>query len=132
MYTTTHNRAHSARQWPLASACRRSLMSERGAALVEFTLVLPLVMLVLFGIIEFGTGLKAANDYTNVANQVARYAAVNEDPAGKAETLAQWGTTKVKAIDKNFVSEGGHVCIKLPSGEEVGKPVEVTVSAEHN
>ena len=42
---------------------------------VEFTLVLPLVMLVLFGIIEFGTGLKAANDYTNVANQVARYAA---------------------------------------------------------
>jgi TadE-like protein len=64
-----------------ASRCRRSA-NEQGAALVEFVLVLPLVLLLLFGMIDFGKAFNYWNDETHLANEAARYAVVNKNPLG--------------------------------------------------
>jgi hypothetical protein len=51
--------------------------SERGQELVEFALLLPLLLLLLFGIIEFGIAVLAYNTISNVGREVARYGVVN-------------------------------------------------------
>jgi TadE-like protein len=57
-------------------------MDQRGAALIEFVLVLPLVLLILFGMIDFGKAFSYWNDETHLANEAARYAVVNKNPLG--------------------------------------------------
>lgn len=59
----------------------RSLRSEQGAAAVEFALVLPLLILLVFGIVEFGRGYNAKVTLTHAAREGARALAIGEgDP----------------------------------------------------
>jgi TadE-like protein len=102
--------------------------AEDGQALVEFALVLPVLLMLVFGIIQFGLALNSANDETHLANEVARYATVNEDPGG-AETLQAWG---LKQADQNALKSEAELCITFPSGTEVGDPVRVEVKSITN
>jgi Flp pilus assembly protein TadG len=52
------------------------IRSESGQAIVELAFVLPIVMLILFGIIDFGLALNNYNADTNLANLAARSASV--------------------------------------------------------
>jgi Flp pilus assembly protein TadG len=98
--------------------------------MVEFALVLPLLLFVLFAIVEGGLALKQANDATNIANEVARYAVVNQPPAS-GQTAAQWGKAQMSELDASFAgSEGGRVCVNATKAE-AGQPVEVTVTFTH-
>lgn len=54
----------------------RVRVGEQGQALVELAFVLPLVVLFLFGIIDFGLALNQKNSETNVANIAVREAAI--------------------------------------------------------
>ena len=54
----------------------KRLRSENGQALVEFAFVIPLVMLFLFGVIDFGLAINQQNADTNIANVAVREAAV--------------------------------------------------------
>lgn len=51
-----------------------SWRAERGAELIEFALVLPLLLLVLFGIIDFGLMFQRYHVVTNAAREGARVA----------------------------------------------------------
>jgi Flp pilus assembly protein TadG len=52
---------------------------EGGAAAVEFALLLPLIVLLLFGIIEFGLAFNTRIQATNAAREGARMAVVGID-----------------------------------------------------
>jgi Flp pilus assembly protein TadG len=107
----------------LVAGARASAADEDGQAMVEFALLLPILLLLVFGIVQFGLALNSANDETHLANEVARYAIVNEDPS--AETLQKWA--KSQADSKALSSQT--VCISFPKGtSNVGDPVEVKVS----
>ena len=56
---------------------RRRVRSERGAAAVEFAIVVPLLFLLIFGIIDFGFGFHAWDAAENAAREGARVAAVD-------------------------------------------------------
>jgi Flp pilus assembly protein TadG len=58
----------------------RRARDERGQALVEFVLLLPVFLLVLFGLVEFGKGFNYWIDLTHLANEGSRYASVNRWP----------------------------------------------------
>jgi Flp pilus assembly protein TadG len=63
--------------------------SDRGAAAVEFALVFPVLVLILFGIVEFGSIYNAQLMLTSAAREGARTMAVTGDPvAAKAAVLA--------------------------------------------
>lgn len=51
---------------------------DRGAAAVEFALVLPLLLLIVFGIIDFGRALNAQITLTQAAREGARLDAVGD------------------------------------------------------
>lgn len=54
------------------SALRSRLRQERGAELIEMALVLPLLMLILLGMIDFGFMFREMNVVTNAAREGAR------------------------------------------------------------
>jgi Flp pilus assembly protein TadG len=49
---------------------------EAGQQLVEFALILPLLLLLLFGLIEFGLIVYAYNTLANAGREVARYGSI--------------------------------------------------------
>lgn len=110
------------------AAARSRLADQRGQALPEFALLLPIIAIVLFGIIEFGLALNSENDETHLANEVARYAIVNENPGG-SEALQEWAK---KQGDNNFLKSGAKICISFPEGSEVGRPVKVEATSTIN
>jgi Flp pilus assembly protein TadG len=59
---------------------------ERGAALVEFAVLAPLLVFLIFGIIEFGWLFGQYNDIRHAAREGARFAAVD---AASAADIAQ-------------------------------------------
>jgi Flp pilus assembly protein TadG len=64
---------------------------ERGASIVEFAIVAPLLFLLLFGIIDFGWAFSQNLDVKHAAREGARLAAVNaapgSDPADRLDGL---------------------------------------------
>ena len=79
----------------LVRSCWRS---ERGVAAIEFAIVVPFVLLVLAGIIQFGFVLFLQSHVADVARDTARRVAVGEFEQAEAVQFAQdsllnWGVT---------------------------------------
>ena len=60
---------------------QKKLRSESGASAVEFALLLPVLMMILFGIIEFGLALYRQAILTNASREGARLGIVQSVPA---------------------------------------------------
>jgi Flp pilus assembly protein TadG len=110
---------------------------ERGVALTEFALILPLLMLVLIGMLDFGKAYNYWIDQTHLANEGARWAAVNRNPAGVTMTLQQYiaskaNTDELKNGGTSSISDALGVCIGFPNAtSNVGDPVEVRVTTTY-
>jgi Flp pilus assembly protein TadG len=78
-----------------------SRQTERGAAAVEFALVLPVLMLLIFGIVDFGRMLNAKITITEAAREGARAAALVDASAGADRARA---AADGYAIDKPRVT----------------------------
>jgi Flp pilus assembly protein TadG len=107
---------------------------ERGAALVEFAFVAPILFLLLFGIVEFGM---AFNDYIAVRNgsrEGARAAVVNDvDSAPSCTITGAPGNAATRAIvckTKNRIGlDDDDVKVKIAlDGTEIGDTVTVCAS----
>ena len=95
---------------------------EDGVAMTEFALVLPILMVIVAGMLGFGRVFYYWIQANHVANETARWAIVDQNPYGPAETLqvhAQKSATAEFADAK--------VCITR-DGTELGDPLEVTVA----
>jgi len=114
----------------------RMWSSESGQALVEFALVLPLLLLLLFGMLDFGKAFNYWIDETHLANEGARWAVVNKNPG--SGTLQQYiqgqgDSPELRNGGTSWVPSPAQVCISFPSGSSnVGDPVEVTVTVGYN
>jgi hypothetical protein len=122
---------------------RRMDANERGAALVEFVLVLPLVLLLLFGMVDFGKAFNYWNDETHLANEAVRYAVVNRNPLGgpDLETAvkqdADSGELKNGCSGCSIASPGIKVSFCFvngtsPADTAPGQPLRATVSADYH
>lgn len=73
----------------------------RGQSLVEFALVLPLFLLLVFGIMDLGLAVFSYNSITNAAREGARLAIVNQDTAkvtSKATSQARVAATQTVTV----------------------------------
>jgi len=119
-----------------ASAGARRRERESGQALVEFALILPVFVVLVVGIIQFGVGLNYWLDMQRIANQGARWGVVNKFPEMTGGCLAD---PNVVCADPNFqeylasqpVSGGLNPCVDIsfPSTtNDVGDPVKVELA----
>ena len=114
---------------------RIDLRSESGQSAVEFAMVLPLMIVVLLGAVDFGFAFTYWNDTQQLANSTARYAAVGRSPG--AGTLQ---TAILQQVDSQTLRQGGtrqipdplKVCVHYPSGAVKGAPVEVKVYTRYS
>lgn len=96
--------------------------NENGQTLVEFALILPILLLLVMGIIQFGIIFSAQIGITNAAREGARAAAVG------------YSVTEVQNTVSNTV--GSHISFNLvstdvyPEEKTIGQDVTVTVIGE--
>ncbi|HEU4759479.1 MAG TPA: TadE family protein [Dehalococcoidia bacterium] len=74
---------------------------ERGQSLVEFALIAPLFLVLVFAIVDFGMGFHAWITVTNSAREGARYAAVGAPKSGatSCSPLPAAGTIERRVCD---------------------------------
>jgi hypothetical protein len=109
---------------------RGRFVSERGVALIEFALVLPFLLLIVFGMVDLGKAVSYWNDETHLANQAARYAAVNSCSAcGPAQTINQYviGQAETKELADNAT-----ITIQFPEKDALGAPLPKNHCATHS
>ena len=110
-----------------------NVKSEQGQTLVEFALILPILLVLVIGIFDFGSAFNSKNDLNFLANTAARYAEVNT-----CAPCAAAGYTGPTAI-RDYVTStadtsqlGDSLCIKftLPTGSSgaVGDALQVSAS----
>lgn len=62
---------------------------DRGAAAVEFALVLPILVVLVFGVVDFGRALFAYNYLTSAVREGGRFAAVQGSASAQAAVQAR-------------------------------------------
>jgi len=104
----------------------RALWPDRdGAAAVEFAFILPILLLLFSGIVQFGSIMFLENHMTNVARETSRRVAVGElaqaDAASAAQqALVNWGVNyevSVATVDAGGGNQDIAVAISLPMRE---------------
>jgi Flp pilus assembly protein TadG len=121
----------------LASRVLRRGADERGVSIVEFALVLPVLLILLFAVLDFGKAFNYWIDGTHLANEGVRWAVVNKNP-GSSGSLQEYVRQQA---DTPELRNGGtasvpgplQVCIGFPDGSAtVGDPVAVTTTSTYN
>jgi Flp pilus assembly protein TadG len=121
---------------PFPGHLRKVGSDERGTALVEFALVLPLLLVLLFGMVDFGKAFNYWIDGTHLSAEGARWAVVNKNPgSGTLQEYIQQqaDTPELQSGGTASVGTPLQICISFPSGTaDVGDPVNVSASFTYN
>jgi Flp pilus assembly protein TadG len=121
------NHEHPSSPGRLARAVARA-RCQRGVAVVEFAVLVPVLLLLVLGIGDFGLAMNTYNNETQLANQGARLAVVNKNPG--PGTLQEYIKSQGDTAD---IRANASVGICFPDGNAtVGHPVKVTVSIAHS
>jgi hypothetical protein len=132
---------------PVAQSCRarangsgKAWRSEDGQALVEFALILPVVLLLLFAIANFGLNAVGPHiDETHIVSLGARLAEVNENCIVKGSPHScELGTREEGAFLKWLTEQGDNSQVKHATAtmcsptSKLGDYVEIKLTYKYN
>lgn len=100
------------------------MKSEKGQSMVEFALVLPVLILLLFGIIDFGRVFHAYLTIDHASREAARSASVGEDDA----TVLTVAVSNASSINLS----PGQVSISPGGTKNSGSEVNITITHHVN
>jgi len=117
---------------------RRRQGRESGQAMVEFALILFPLLLLVAGIIQFGIALNYWLDMQRVANQGARWAAVNNWPPDCPRSAASCPSpnTLQETLERQILTTGlqsavdVQICYPDLDKNDTGDPVKVRLEAD--
>jgi hypothetical protein len=97
------------------------LQQDGGQSMIEFVIVLPILLTLLLGIVQFGLAFHDYLSITDATRVGARKAAVSPtDPCGTAEASIQDDVAKWSEAPATFDCE-------TPEGTDSGDPITITV-----
>jgi Flp pilus assembly protein TadG len=102
---------------------RRRLRTDRGAAAVEFALVAPLFIMLVFGVISFGIVFAQNLALGNGAREAARSAVVEDRTCGQIETTATDAANSI-AMD------GADVTVSIKIGQSASTAVDACTGGD--
>lgn len=71
----------------------------RGSVMVEFAIIGPALLAMLFGVMQFGIGMQNYNALRAVSEEVARYAVINaQDAAAHSDMTMRDTNTELEAV----------------------------------
>jgi len=157
-FTSLQSSPSGPKSWTLTRLLHVLRRSEDGQAVVELAVVLPVLLILVLGIVDFGRAVNYWNNQTHLANLAARYAAVgstggicNGKNYSKETTFTPYILCEA-GIDSKDLAEGSknakgeqtvtgvqgpiNVCVSIQketAGEAVvGEAVEVKVTSHYN
>ena len=99
------------------------IRSNRGNAVIEFALVLPLLLLVCFGITEFGRAWMTMNILTSAAREGVRLAAVTAPDVAAVTQRVQDVCSAARVVPSN-------ITVDPPDPNDTERRVTVTVETQ--
>jgi Flp pilus assembly pilin Flp len=125
----------------LSKLSARFNRDSQGQALVEFALVLPLLLLLLVAIIDFGRALYVYSEVSNAAREAVRYAAVNagdcNEIANRARSMFSLAPSDAIAVSIHietpntsggFSTKGLCGTVRIATGDRVKVDVQTSVA----
>ena len=109
----------------------RADRDERGVAAVEFAIVLPLLILLVFGIVEFSVAYNRQQGLHAAAREGARVAALPQTTAGDIDTRVRsalsgvLSPSEITAATVTVTPSGSQPCNAAPRGTHVVVTVAV-------
>jgi Flp pilus assembly protein TadG len=98
------------------SWCRPFGHDESGVALLEFALFMSLLLVLVFGTIDFGRALFTANNLTAAAREGARYGARLTNPGAYLDAIRDTAASKMSPFGNAPVDAASQVVVNcLPS-----------------
>ncbi|GAG91891.1 unnamed protein product [marine sediment metagenome] len=98
----------------------RIIKSEKGASAVEFALILPILIILVFGIVQFGIAFNNYITITHAAREGARIAAVDLNNTDLKNIIIE------RAYPVPITPDD--ITIITPLGTNIGDPVEVEIT----
>lgn len=120
-------------------AWRRRARDERGQSLVEFVLALPILLVLVFGIIEFAAAWRTYQVVTNVAREGARLGVVTSTSSGqtvldRVDSLLVWSNLSLSrrtTTIRCYLNAGGTVN-NVCTTTQPGNRFEVQLDYQHD
>lgn len=103
---------------------RRNEQNQKGAALAEFALVLPVFIMLVFGIIQFGLALNRVQAYQAAAREGARVGSLESSSTGDINSAVTNALVGFGVAPTVSISPG--LCAGRP-----GAPITVEVTAPY-
>ncbi|MGY1779263.1 TadE/TadG family type IV pilus assembly protein [Geodermatophilus sp. SYSU D01036] len=104
---------------------RKRLHRERGASVVEFALIVPLLMILVLGIVEFGHAFQVQGTLSAAAREGARVMALQSNPAAARAAVRDAAPTLDPAITDAQIAITPAAC---PMTAATTANVRVTIS----
>jgi Flp pilus assembly protein TadG len=96
---------------------RPNMRSERGAALVEAAVILPVVILLIFGVVEFSRAYNAKITLTHATREGVRVLAISGDAAAAEDAVVNASSP----LDASLLSISSTAC-------DSGEPTSITAT----
>lgn len=112
---------------------RQKLKDYKGATLVEFALILPLLFMLVFGVCEYGWAMYVSNSINNAAREGARLAAVTPKPVTHKDVVEKRVKETLSTINyatEDLMVEVAGVAIGEGVDPSSGDAVKVTVTLQ--
>ena len=107
------------------------MRAEQGQTLVEFALILPILLLLVIGLFDFGSAFNTKNDLNFLANTAARYGEVNScapcSPGQSIDRLCEGHGRHEPARPERHASRSA--CRTAPA-QRVGDPLRVSATGQ--
>ena len=102
-----------------------------GQSMVEFALVLPMFLLLIFGVLDFGRAVYADSTITNAAREGARFAIITPFPTSAVQAKVQQyaATLSIPTSDVSVscvTADGTNNCQNAQAGDQVTVAVTYT------
>src|SRR5690606_8992204 len=111
---------------------RRRSRDQGGAAAVEFALILPIFLMLLFGIIDFGYMINRGGIINNAARDAVREASLNASES-EVRAVAEAGVVQVGDVNVNVTcrTPEGALCGNFDADSDSGGVAIVSIEYQH-